>query len=427
MILVLSHAVRLLTLTIALLSMLVTLHFLEARRGWWNKALLFVSHLICMNTVVFIGEVLPALLTVLVFIGSVLLFCQGRVLARLSLGIILGLIPLAFSAFLTNIPLPGGWGFDVVKIILWGMILVFVKKSVPSAEKPPIRSTKLWALMDFLAIAPFGAVFAVLGCTEIERTFPDAQVPFEDYLAIPNLRVLLIILALAVLAAIGLLVAVVVIARYEKLELEQVLWQGREQHYRNLEQTQFQMRRLRHDMANHLTAMAGLDDSGMRTYLDELISSPAIKTGGRLCENEVVGAVLASKIAMMEEAHIPFAVELDIPAKLSIANIDLCALFANSLDNAIEASLKVPVENRKINLIAKVGNGLLMVEMQNNSMGVPNIRDGKIITSKKDKWVHGLGLASIREVVNRYGGICTEDFADHVFCLHMTIPLNARN
>lgn len=126
-----------------------------------------------------------------------------------------------------------------------------------------------------LAIMPLGSVFAVLACTEVEQIIIAERNPIvEDILTIPNLRVLLVILAFSVFAAIGLLIAVVVIARYERLETEKILWQSREQHYRSLEQTQFQIRRLRHDMANHLTTMAGLDDGGMRSYLESLITSP---------------------------------------------------------------------------------------------------------------------------------------------------------
>ena len=271
-------------------------------------------------------------------------------------------------------------------------------------------------------------MLAVLAYTDIEEIPIVADTTFENYeLVVHNLQVLLIVLALAVVAAIGLLVAIVVVARYEKLELEKVLWQGREQHYRNLEQSQFKISRLRHDMANHLTAMTGLNDAEMRCYLDRLVESPAMKTERRFCENEVANAVLTSKVFLMEEAQIPYKIEMELGKDIPVVDVDLCALFANALDNAIEASRKMPVEDRMVVAHAKAGNGLFMLEVRNQANATPKWQNGQIVTSKKDKLHHGFGLASIREVAERYGGICREDFIDSTFRLHVTIPLSLGN
>lgn len=399
----------------------VTLHFLEAKRGWWNIVLLFAVHYFTMNSIVYIGDYLTPLFIVPGFVGAVCIFCKGRMAARFSMGMILVLLPLSINALLTNIRPPFDFLLFAYIAVLWCGILFFVRKVLPGGAKPPIKSPRLWALIDLLALMPFGSAITVIALTAPVHTNTDTDL-FFDILYIQNERALLIILALSAIAALGLLVAVVVIARHERIEKEQSLWQMRVQYYKNMEQSHYQVKRMRHDMANHLTAMSGLDDAGMRKYLNGLISSPAMNTGSRFCENEVVNAVLANKIPLIDELRIDTATNVKIPDGLSVDDIDLCILFANSLDNAIEANRKLPENQRSLKLQAALENGFLMMELTNNYTGEMNLEHGQISTTKDDKLLHGFGLAGIREIAERYGGSYKIKHTQNSFCLLVIIP-----
>ncbi|PKM74020.1 MAG: hypothetical protein CVU91_02975 [Firmicutes bacterium HGW-Firmicutes-16] len=115
-------------------------------------------------------------------------------------------------------------------------------------------------------------------------------------------------------------------------------------YYQNLEEQQFQVRRLCHDMANHLQAMSALKAPELREYLGQLIKSPAMECSQRFCENNVVNAVLAAKQQIMEQKEITADFFVVLPADLSVEAVDLCAVFANSLDNSIEACEKLSAE-----------------------------------------------------------------------------------
>lgn len=401
----------------------VTQHFLEPRRGWWNHLLLYIVHLCVMNAIVYVGDIWPPLLMVPAFVLAICILCRGKLIARISLSAILVLLPMSLNALLTNVPPPFGALLYADIAVLWGAILLFVRKALPKCARPPIRSTRLWALIDLLALMPFGTTFAVIAFTEQLHTYrsPDH---FSDPTYIPNEQVLLIVLALAAIAALVLLVAVVVLARHEQLEAAQTLWQMRSQHYDSIELAQHQIRRLRHDMANHLTAMSGLDDEGMRRYLESLIASPALHAGQQLCENEIVNAVLTVKAAAVEEAGIQSTMDVRIPVGLPIEDMDLCALFANSLDNAIEANCKLPVDQRELTLRAAAENGFLMIELQNRRSGALRVKDGRIITSKQDTSRHGYGLAGIQEIAERYGGTCKVEPSESRFRLLVMIPVS---
>lgn len=140
-------------------------------------------------------------------------------------------------------------------------------------------------------------------------------------------------------------------------------------YYRNLEQEQFQVRRLRHDMANHLQTMSGLPEPEMREYLNNIINSPALEHARRFCENNVVNIVLASKASIMEQRKIDMDIEISVPSEIPVQNVDLCAVFANSLDNAIEACEKLPDDQRKVTVKARTDKGLFVMRVQNPYSG----------------------------------------------------------
>lgn len=293
---------------------------------------------------------------------------------------------------------------------------------MPQNLRPPLRSGKLWLLIDLLALMPLGASFAALALTQPIplKLNPD---PFRDTLLVQNERVLLIILSLSVIATLVILSAVIVLAHHEKLEEEQALWQIRKQYYQSLEESQKQVRRLRHDMANHLIVLASLEGAAMRQYLEQLSCSPAMQSGQRYCDNPVVNAVLSAKSSLMEEAQIQTELMISLHGEMPLSDVDLCALFANSLDNAIEASLKLPTPQRKIELRAAIDKGFFILKLS-NAMEEPLImQEGKITTSKKDKQLHGYGLAGLRDIAKRYKGSLHIEHDKKEFRLLVIIPL----
>ena len=92
------------------------------------------------------------------------------------------------------------------------------------------------------------------------------------------------ILPFASLSALALLAALAVLSRHEELEEENRLAGLREVYYQGLRQEQAQVRALRHDMRNHLSALLGLLERGSweeaERYLRQLGGSPAL-TGHR--------------------------------------------------------------------------------------------------------------------------------------------------
>lgn len=405
----------------ALMALLVLKRCLPVK-GVLRHIVLYVALHVAANTIIWLGDASNILGCLLVLLVAICLCCGGRVLARFSVGLVLFSLMMSTTAVLCTVRPPMDQFLRIYQLLMWVGVYLFVRRAMPADAVQPIRQTRLWLLVDVLALMPFGCTYATVALTELTRTYT-LEDEFYDPLMIYNEKVLIVVLALAAVSALALFVAMVVLGRHEKLEEEQMLWQMRRQYYTNLEQGQQQVRRLRHDMANHFVAMAGLSDEAMRDYLNNLLQSPAMSAGQRFCENEVVNAVFTSKMPILEEGRIQTELELALPAGLPLKDVDLCAVYANCLDNAIEASSKLPPEQRQVRIHTKADKGLLMLRLENNMEGKLAMRDGVVLTSKKDMENHGFGLSGMRDIVQRYNGSMEVGQVGQTFKLLLTIPL----
>ena len=76
---------------------------------------------------------------------------------------------------------------------------------------------------------------------------------------------------------------------------------------------------------------------------DEVVGAGELAVGSpfaRYCRNDVVDALLALKARRAGEEGVAFEVHADVPARVSISDVDLCALFSNMLDNGINGAVK---------------------------------------------------------------------------------------
>ena len=143
--------------------------------------------------------------------------------------------------------------------------------------------------------------------------------------------------------------------------------------------------------------------------------------------DETVNVVLSVKEGVMRQNEIHFVPRLDITEELPFVKADICALFANALDNAIEACKKLSMEERRIYIEAKMGKGLLVVSVKNTCEKLEQVTEnGKMPeTTKDNKQNHGFGLKSIQEIVKKYGGSMEIKIEEKEFELFLFLPMNA--
>lgn len=135
--------------------------------------------------------------------------------------------------------------------------------------------------------------------------------------------------------------------------------------------------------------MAGLTDQ--LQYI-----SPSINTG-----NNALDAILSTKKSLAESKDIVFNNEIRIQERLPLDAKDLCIIFGNALDNAIEACDRLP-ENaeKRIDLLLVQDAHTLFCTLSNTA---PANNDRRFTTSKTDTINHGFGLQNIRDALANYG------------------------
>lgn len=380
----------------------------------WKKIVLFFGCWLLSSMVIFMGDLENLPPAFLVFIAVVFICCGGTKLQKLTIGMMIASTAFAFSALIDNYILFRFfvWNPTPLRTVFW--LAVFLLMRHFSMPRDYELSPALWKLLLLLTVTPFGIVLSlVLLRSPYYETTRDSQ--FSDF----------VLFVLAVLSFVGLLWAVAVLARQRRLEQQKQLYEINKAYYENIEQQQFEVRRLRHDLANHLQILMGLPDELKNAYIKELVQLPTLQSRLHYCENTVVNAVINAKTDLMEQIKITFTHQVSIPESSCMEKMDLCALFANSMDNAIEACRKLPANSRKITVEAKAEKGLLVYRISNSLPEPLKMKDDLPMTSKKDRTLKGIGLKSIREIVTRYNGHFEIETTDGNFTLFLYLPFHS--
>ena len=139
--------------------------------------------------------------------------------------------------------------------------------------------------------------------------------------------------------------------------------------------------------------------------------------------NEALNIVLTEKGLLCYDQQIQWTCMVDGHLMDFMKTIDVYTLFGNALDNAIEACRKVnDVDCRVISVTVLKRAGVTVVEIENYFDGVLQKYGNQLMTRKTEKSSHGLGMGSMRQIVDTYGGTMKWEAKDQIFCLTMAFP-----
>lgn len=162
---------------------------------------------------------------------------------------------------------------------------------------------------------------------------------------------------------------------------------------------------LRHDLMHHVRTLYSLaiksDNTEIMVYLEKMEASIVNMKEHVYSGNPDIDGILNYMIEKAKQVLDNVEVKIKIPQELNIYSFELTVILGNLIENAIEASKKT---NEKIlKLEISMEKGLLFIKVTNKYIGNICISDNKIISSKKNQY-HGLGLESVKEIVERHHG-----------------------
>lgn len=240
----------------------------------------------------------------------------------------------------------------------------------------------------------------------------------------------------SVMAIIGIMITnILVYGLYIKLQKEhknqmnyEILQQILSDREKSIEEAKIlyqSIRSMRHDLKQHngviLTMLYNKRYEKAIKYLEEydgIVNENILNKV--FCNNDVVNYLINSKYKMCREREIDtyFFIKNDIPA---VSDLDLCVLLGNALDNAIEGCCSN--QKKEIYLELRLIDNFFMIIVKNTICNSVLANNPQLNSTKKEKGKHGLGIASMREVIKKYKGSIDFREENGLFCCNILLDI----
>lgn len=167
--------------------------------------------------------------------------------------------------------------------------------------------------------------------------------------------------------------------------------------------TQEQFRKFRHDLSNHLIVINSMfEENGCKDgigYVNTMKSSISVSKHLIDTGNVALDAIINTKKAIAETKGIDFSVKIQVPQQMPVEANDICIIFGNALDNAIEACEKIKSGHKRISLAVVYNNNSLYCKIANSASEPSKL---SLETTKADKKNHGFGIENIKTALMKY-------------------------
>lgn len=206
----------------------------------------------------------------------------------------------------------------------------------------------------------------------------------------------------------------------EKVELQY-------KYYLKLNETQLRTRKLYHDMKNHIICIEKIcgNNETANKYIKEMNNQIKECTYQFNTGNIILDTILYEKKSICIENNIEFLVNINFNNCNFIEMVDICSIFSNMIDNSIEACNKIKNKDiqKEIKLSGTIVNKFFVIKCENSKVNDIKLRENKILTDKKDSFLHGIGISSIKSSVEKYNGNTEISLTEKNFIMTIFIPL----
>ena len=197
--------------------------------------------------------------------------------------------------------------------------------------------------------------------------------------------------------------------------------------YQSMSHLQEKTRQYRHDMRHHITLLQSMAKDNnleqIRQYLNIIGQEVAELTPVRLCGNDVVNLLLSYYAGLAQEKNVALSLNVNLPAKISCSDTELCSVLSNGLENAIMAASQLPPSRKKtVDVHIGIRGSNLLIQIENPYTGDISWTDGLPCSQNQE---HGIGTRSIRTIVRSHGGETLFQARDGLFQLRILLPLNS--
>lgn len=198
-----------------------------------------------------------------------------------------------------------------------------------------------------------------------------------------------------------------------------------ENNIHNLEKQYNEITKIRHDMKNYLSCALNLakksdDNKELIEYLKNLSKNKIDSVVDYVQINRrILSIIINSKIGVAKSKNINVRCLIMSELK-NISDIDIGILIANLFDNAIEACEK---NKNKSEIVIKIweSGSYYCIKIVNTVETDILINNPNLVTSKKNKKIHGIGISSVRDIVHKYNGIMNFEQKSDKFYVYISL------
>lgn len=176
-------------------------------------------------------------------------------------------------------------------------------------------------------------------------------------------------------------------------------------HYHRITERIEQSRKARHDLRHHMAALSSLAGDGnleaIQKYLREYTKTLTGDLDQPLCRNYAVDVIARYYMGIAKSEHIDVTARLNLPEQLAIDDMDICIVFGNCLENAVEACRALPENKRFIRMNSILSGRSLVITIENSYRSVEYGENGALRSQKEGG---GIGLSNVRAIAQKYNG-----------------------
>lgn len=253
----------------------------------------------------------------------------------------------------------------------------------------------------------------------------------EKYGEFPDEKYLIIIEVIPKLSILAIAITIYIVIDMKKENEERLKekraynrLESKSDYYEKVEESQNQIRRLYHDMNNHLYNIQMMNKSSedASDYIVSLQNELKEARKTRLSGNSLFDIIVDEKMNICKNKGIEFDIDVDSKNTGFIKNMDMSSILANILDNAIEACDKMTSNKKYIKLTSMWADDMFVIICENSKENEIKKIGDRFITDKLNKSEHGMGIKSVEKSVKNYDGNMMIFCDDSLFKVKIMIP-----
>lgn len=199
-----------------------------------------------------------------------------------------------------------------------------------------------------------------------------------------------------------------------------------EEQYKKLLENNDSVSRIRHDWRHHLLSINGFvenqDMESLKQYLEMLSPKYVNYEEVTVCPNHVVDIILRHYGAMAKANGIYMSVKAKIAPEVNIQDTDLCIVFGNLVENAVEACIHQKTGDKFIDVVTSTRGSQLVVMISNTYEENIRVENDRYYSTKHEG--EGIGLFSVRKVVEKYSGFMNVEYNDRFFKVNLLLNMD---